>query len=109
MTIQDALRGINLFPIPDTTIEDTCEKRSLDLSATLTNEVRKSAAFRLATADIYKYLAFVPSSVSENGISFSISEADRRRFLDEANKTYDELEEGSKYGMSSIADRSYMW
>lgn len=109
MTIQESLRQINLYPISDATVQEVCERRSLNPTDETTNETRTAANFRLATADIYKWLAFCPSSVSENGISFSITEADRRRFLDEANRIYDELEEDSKYGMSSITDRSYMW
>lgn len=109
MTIRESLRQINLFPIPDATIEDVCEKRGLTPDATTDAATRATASFRLATADIYKWLAFCPSSVSENGISFSISESDRRRFLDEANKIYGELEPDEIYGLSTITDRSYMW
>lgn len=96
-----------MFPIPDATIEDVCERRGLTVDGD--TETRAAASFRLATADIYKWLAFCPSSVSENGISFSISESDRRRFLDEANKIYGELEPDEIYGLSTITDRSYMW
>lgn len=109
MTIHEALRTINLYPIPDGTIENVCQKRSLNPTTEISNEIRNTPNFRLATADIYKWLAFCPSSISENGISFSISEADRKRFLDEANNIYDELDPDSKYGMSTITDRSYMW
>lgn len=109
MTIHESLRQINLYPIPDGTITNVCEKRNLIPPDETTNEIRTSAAFRLATADIYKWLAFCPSSISENGISFSISEADRKRFLDEANRIYEDLAPDEKYEMSSIIDRSYMW
>lgn len=109
MTIQESLRNINIYPIPDNVIIDTCEKRELTAEEKTTNEIRNTSAYRLATADIYKWLAFAPSSISENGISFSISENDRKRFLDEANKIFEELEPESQYGMSTITDRSYMW
>lgn len=98
-----------MFPIPDATIEDVCERRGLTVDGDIDTATRAAASFRLATADIYKWLAFCPSSVSENGISFSISESDRRRFLDEANKIYGELEPDEIYGLSTITDRSYMW
>lgn len=109
MTIRASLRQINLFPIPDATIDEVCAKRGLVADNENDKETRTSAAFRLATADIYKWLAFCPSSVSENGISFSISESDRRRFLDEANKIYGELEPDGIYGLSTITDRSDIW
>lgn len=109
MTTHEALRTINLYPIPDGTIQNICEHRQINTNDEITNEIRNSAAYRLATADLYKWLAFCPSSISENGISFSISEADRKRFLDLANGIYEELEPEEKYGMSSIIDRSYMW
>lgn len=109
MNIHEALRQINLYPVPDGTIINVCEKRELLPAAEITNEIRFSAAFKLATADIYKWLAFCPSSISENGISFSISEADRKRFLDEANRIYEDLAPDEKYGMSTIIDRSDMW
>ena len=109
MTIFDALRSISIYPITDAAINNTCTKRNINPTDEITGETHTSAAYRLATADLYKWLAFCPSSISENGISFSISEADRKRFLDLANGIYEELEPEEKYGMSSIIDRSYMW
>ena len=109
MTIKEDLQSINLYPISDVQVLKVCEKRGLQAESEITNEIRLSAAYKLATADIYKWMAFVPSSISENGISFSISEADRKRFLDEANKVYEELEPGNQYGLNTITDRSNMW
>lgn len=98
MTISESLRLINIYPIPEKVVENICDGRFLTPNDETTSGIRVSKEYKLATADIYKWLAFAPN-LSENGISFSISDSDKKRYLQEAEKIYDEFEEGNNlYG-----------
>ena len=99
MTILQSLQQLNLYPIPDTVITNYCEGRGIDAATDATTEVRASREYKLAKGDVYKWLAFAPSTVSQGGVTFSIS--DKKRFISDANKLYAECEEtgiGTVYG-----------
>lgn len=101
MTILQALQQINLYPIPDSVIMNYCEERGLQSGTETTLDIRKSDSFKLATADVYKWLAFAPATVSQGGVSFSLSENDKKKFLDFANDIYKGINEkttGIVYG-----------
>ena len=94
MTIRESLQQLNLYPIPDSVIINYCEGRGITATDEATSEVRTSREYKLAKGDVYKWLAFAPSTVSQGGVTFSISESDKKRFIDNANKLYAECEEG---------------
>ena len=94
MTILQSLQSLNLYPIPDSVITNYCEGRGVTPTDEATAEVRASREYKLAKGDVYKWLAFAPSTVSQGGVTFSISESDKKRFIDTANKLYAECEEG---------------
>lgn len=101
MTVLQSLQQLNLYPIPDSVIANICEERGVTADSEATAAVRGTSAYRLAMADVYKWLAFAPSTVSQGGVTFSISESDKKRFLALANAIYDESEEkqtGVVYG-----------
>lgn len=101
MTVLQSLQQLNLYPIPDTVITNYCEGRNIVPTSEVTSEVRSSKEYKLAKGDVYKWLAFAPSTVSQGGVTFSISETDKRRFINTANKLYEECEEetfGTIYG-----------
>lgn len=101
MTILQSLQQLNLYPIPDAVITNYCEGRGIDATTEADKEVRASREYKLAKGDIYKWLAFAPSTVSQGGVTFSISESDKKRFITDANKLYTECEEtgvGTVYG-----------
>lgn len=101
MTIQESLQQINLYPIPDNVVVNYCNEHGVTPSDEATSEIRKSRDYRLTKADLYKWLAFAPSTVSQGGVTFSISESDKKRFVDLANKIYAENDEqgyGTIYG-----------
>lgn len=85
MTISEALKSINNYPIQDSTVEMICTIRELDSTSDFTTSVYTSEEYQLAKADVYKYLYSVPN-ISEQGISFSIQERDD--FLSIANSIY---------------------
>lgn len=87
MTIQQSLKSINAYPIPQLTIQEIAETRGLTISVEATADERKKDAYRLAKADLFKWLSKAPN-VSQAGITYSFSEAERRRMESQANSIY---------------------
>lgn len=90
ITVLDALKQINGYPIPLATLETALVKRGLDSEAIATSQLFRSKEFRLAEADMYSWLADAPN-VSQEGISYSFTETERKKFRERANKAYSEL------------------
>lgn len=78
--ISELLQSVNPYPIPATTIMEAGIKYGLDIDADATPDILQSTEYKLAKADMYKYLAGAPN-ISQNGISFSFSEDQRNYFL----------------------------
>lgn len=93
MTIEESLKQINLYPIQPSSILNICERRGLDPEAEADKETRESREYRLAEADIYRWLSLAPNSVSQGGVTFSISDKDKQQFKNIADSLYDELSE----------------
>lgn len=91
-TIRDSLQAINGYPVPQLTLEVIAAERGIDLEMDVTPESVRATAYRGAKADILRWLANAPS-VSQGGQSYNLSEAQKKRFLAEANGIYDELGE----------------
>ncbi len=101
MTVIQSLQQLNLYPIPDSVVTNICEERGLVADDEVTTEIRAEKEYKLATANVYKWLAFAPTTVSQGGVTFSISESDKKRFLELANQLYSDNEEqptGAVYG-----------
>jgi hypothetical protein len=103
-TILDSLKNISGYPVPEETIEDISVGRGLSLGDEATQDVLKSAPYRLAKADILRWVAFAPN-VSQEGISFDLLYSDREQMRKQANALYGELgdeayipETGAKFG-----------
>ena len=97
-TTLEAIKGVTNYPIPARTIELLAGKRGVELTATATSEVLNSSGFRLLEADVKMWLVSAPS-VSEGGVSFSFSQAQREAFKEQSNAAYSELESRTlKYG-----------
>lgn len=98
MTVLQSFQQITLYPIPDNVVLNYCEERGVDKGAEATMEVRQSVPYKLTLADLYKWLAFAPSTVSQGGVTFTISEEDKKRFIKLANKLYGQCDESSGVG-----------
>ncbi len=94
ITTLQSLQGLSPYPVPTTSIESMAATRGLTLSANYTPEVAKSAAYRLTMADYYMWLVVAPS-ISQGGISYSFSAAEKNIFLKKAREIYEELDEDS--------------
>lgn len=93
MKILDVLTAISIFPIPIETLEIICTERGISTETIFSAEIAQTKSFKLAKADCYKWLFFSPSSMSENGISFSLSDKEKERFKQQADDLYRECGE----------------
>lgn len=100
-TIEDYLCGLVNFDIPDSAVKSIFAKRGITFSSAY-EEVEEKPR-RLAEADIYVWIAMSPTRVtsesdSDNGWShsgkgYTLSEADKKRYLTLANAIYEEYDE----------------
>lgn len=102
MKVSQLLQSINAYPIPANIIMEAGIKYGLDIEAEATPEIINSSGFNLAKSDVYSYLAGAPN-VTQNGVTFSFSEDQRKYFLNvSANIRGEEGVEdptsGQKYG-----------
>ena len=96
MTISAALKSINNYPIPSSTIENIADEAGLgDVKQTVTVKMRKGRDFKRATAYVYRFLAEAPN-VTQGGISYTFNEDERSRFARRAAAILDELGEGDQ-------------
>jgi len=96
-TISESLRGITAYPLPNKTILGVTMRRGLVDSSEVTRAIMLSKGYRLAEADLLKWLSKAPD-VSEGGVSFSFSQKERDSFTREADSIY------SEYGEPTIND-----
>ncbi len=100
----ESLSATSAYPIPEAVLVDIAESTGLDPEESATLEVRQSKAYKWAKAKTYLFLAAAPN-VSQNGISYSFSAEERKRFLALAKALLDEIGEdasacgdGTRYG-----------
>ncbi len=89
MTILEALKGVNAYPIPVRTIDETALHRGLMLSDTATPEAVGGAGYNLAVADLLLWLAAAPD-ISQGGQSYSFTDEQRASFRRRAYSLYRE-------------------
>lgn len=92
MTIQQSLKSINAYPVPLHTIQDIADARGLNMEAVADIETRKKDAFRLAKADVLKWLSQAPN-VSQSGVSYSFTESERKSLRRQADDIYQDCGE----------------
>ena len=92
MTILEALKGINSYPIPQRTLEEVSERRRLPLGNQATVEIMRDAKYNLAYADLLMWLSFAPQ-ITQGGQSYSFTDEQRLQFRNRANELYEEYEE----------------
>lgn len=100
LTILEALKGINPYPLSAATLNTVAAVRGLTLTAEATTAALNTSAYRLAKADVLIALSEAPD-ITQGGISYSFTDEQRKDFRDEANAIYDELGDErpkTKYG-----------
>lgn len=100
MTVIDALKTINGYPVPEAVLQRICLGRGLAASDELTAETMESAEFELACADVMDYLSSAPS-VTQGGISFNLPVDAQKRFSTQAASIY------AKHGVSASGTMIY--
>ena len=93
LTTIAALKAQVPYPLSASFFESVMMKRGLVGDAECTAEIINSIEFRGAMADCIRQIVIYPSSISEGGMS--ISKADRKSLLDEANRLYKSIGEES--------------
>lgn len=101
MTVAESLKSINIYPIPDGTIEKICTDRELTVDDDYDKELGESEGFQLATADTYFFLATNPNIV-EQAVGLSFAAEEKKRLMAEADRIYGEYDDpkfsGNNYG-----------
>lgn len=86
-TIINSLRAVTNFPLPQAALDAIIARRGLDGGADMTAEVASSRSYRLATADIYRWVSLA-ANMSQGGQSYSLSAEDKKRLIASANRIY---------------------
>lgn len=101
MTILEALRSINAYPVPERTLAEISARRGLSIDGEASVDVLTAHEFLLAKADVLVWLSYAPN-VSQGGQSYSFSEEQRDRFRQEAAALLEEAGDGealnTRYG-----------
>ena len=92
VTIAEALRGLNAYPIPERTIVGLATARGLLLDDDATREALRGRAYRLTCADLLVWLSQAPF-VSQGGQSYTFSSEQRTTMRAQASAIYSELGE----------------
>lgn len=87
--------------MPTEVVERICIDRGIDMTAEYTSEYISMRGYRLAKADCYKWLFTAVVSVSENGITFTLSAEDKKLYRMLANEIY------SAEGESTISSSKF--
>lgn len=94
-TLEDALKGINAYPIPQRTIVETALRRGCGLSDEMTKENLTGRPFNLAKADLLMWLSLAPN-ITQGGISYSFSDEQRTKFRNQATALYTDYGEAEQ-------------
>lgn len=104
MTNLQLLKSLTAYPIPSATLQSIAEGSGLVADEEIADATQQSTEQKRAIAKVYTYLITAPN-VSQNGISFSFSAEERKRFrtiakayLDEIGDNTALLGNGNKYG-----------
>jgi hypothetical protein len=89
-TILESLKSVSGYPVPESTISDVAIKRGLNLAEVATPVVLNSSAYRLARADILRWVSFAPN-VQQADVRYDLLFSDREQLRKQANAIYCEL------------------
>ena len=83
-----------MYPLPSATLDGVCIRRGLSRDAEATTDVFRSAAYRLAEADVLTWLAAAPN-ISQGGQNYTFSDEQRKAYRTRAAAVFEELEGGA--------------
>lgn len=88
VTILDALKGVNAYPIPLRTLVEVAERHGLSLEGNISEEILKSRSYNLSVADLLLWLCYAPN-ITQGGQSYSFTDEQRLQFRNRANALYE--------------------
>lgn len=95
ISVLEALRGINAYPIPMQTIETIACSRGLVLNAEITSDILNGKAYNLARADVLLWLSTAPD-ISQGGQSYNFDDTQRTQFRNRAARLVEKYGEGEQ-------------
>lgn len=87
MTVIEALRSVDAYPIPLRTLVITAKARGLVPTDEVSAVILKSKMYNLALADLIMWLSTAPD-VSQGGQTYSFTDEQRRQFRNRAEGLY---------------------
>lgn len=90
MTVLEAIKGVNSYPVPLREITEIALRRGLTLEQEATQETVTGKAYLLAKADVLLWLSFAPD-ITQGGQSYSFTDEQRLQLRKRANALYSEL------------------
>lgn len=90
ITVLDALRGVNAYPIPLSEFIREAERWGLALDGEATQEVLRGKAFNLALAALLLWLSFAPD-ITQGGQSYSFTDEQRLQLRNRARALQDQF------------------
>jgi hypothetical protein len=89
-TILESLKSVSGYPVPEGVFAKAATLRGLTLGDEATEDVFSSAGYRLAEADVLKWVSFAPN-IHQADVSYDILYSDRQQMRERANAIYGEL------------------
>lgn len=91
-TVYDTLKAETAYPVPAATLEKILSARGLDAQAEATVQAVAGKQYRLAVADLFKWIVYAPD-VAQGGQSYTLTDAQRDALKTAANAVYKEYAE----------------
>lgn len=88
MTLSEALKSINHYPIPDATIKILASERGMDETQDIDAAGLNSSQYKLLQADVLMWLSRAPN-ISESGISYSFTKSEKDEMRNRAAFVYE--------------------
>ena len=93
ITVLDALRGVNAYPIPLSELVRAAELGGLDAQSEATADITSSAGFKRSKAELLLWLALAPD-ISQGGQSYSFTDEQRLQLRHQARALLAECGDG---------------
>jgi len=91
-TILESLKSINGYPVPESTFVTVATNRNINLADEATQTVLKSSSYRLAKADVMRWVSFAPN-IRQADLQYDLLYSDREKLRNAANAVYEEFED----------------
>lgn len=92
MTIAETLFSVSYYPVPDSVANTACITHDLNPTDEADNEVCQSREYELAKMEVYKWLYYAPLQISENGVSFRMSQEEKANYRMLCNQILEKYE-----------------